>query len=390
MSTWVQAIKKRLEGDKIIWMVALILSVWSLLSVYSSISSLAVKAGGNSLKFLTKQGIFLLLGLMVMYIIHRINYKYLARLANFVYVLAVLALALTLVFGSDINDAKRWLEIPFIGLTLQTSDFAKVALVIYLAKELHVRREILDDFRNGIVPILIRIGLVCGLILPEDLSTAALLGAVSIGMMLIASVPWQSMFRIGGLVVAMVISIYGVGKFAPDVFPRFGTWTNRIEQFAGFASDGITGESKEGEYQIELAQVAIHNGGMFPTGPGTGTSRNFLPHPYSDMIYAFIIEEWGAIVGGMGLLLLYLILMYRTIDAAIKCDKLFGSYMAMGLGMLITTQALINMAVAVRLFPTTGQPLPLVSYGGTSILFTSVSIGIILAVSRAPLLAMKR
>lgn len=371
-------------------MVALILSVWSLLSVYSAISSLAVKSGGNSLNFLTRQGGFLVLGLLSTYIIHRINYKYLAKLANFVYVIAVLALVLTLVLGADINDAKRWLKIPFIGLTLQTSDFAKVALVIYLAKELHVKKDILDDFRNGIIPILIRIGIVCGLILPADLSTAALLGAVSMGMLLIASVPWQSMLRIGGLVVAMIISIYGVGKFAPDVFPRFGTWTNRIEQFSGFASNGIAGEPNEGEYQIELAQVAIHNGGMFPTGPGTGTSRNFLPHPYSDMIYAFIIEEWGAIIGGMGLLLLYLILMYRTIDAARKCDKLFGSYMAMGLGMMITTQALINMAVAVRLFPTTGQPLPLVSYGGTSILFTSISIGIILAVSRAPMLAARR
>lgn len=390
MSNWVQAIKNRLEGDRVIWMVALILSVWSLLSVYSSISSLAVKAGGNSLKFLTKQGMFLVLGLITIYVVHRINYKYIVKLANFVYVAAVLALVLTLAIGPDINEAKRWLEIPFIGLTLQTSDFAKVAMVIYLAKELHVRREILDDFRNGIVPMLIRIGIVCGLILPEDLSTAALLGAVCIGMMLIASVPWQSMFRIGGLVVAMGISVYGIGKFAPDLVPRFGTWTSRIEQFVGFASSGVSGEASEGEYQIELAQVAIHNGGMLPTGPGTGTSRNFLPHPYSDMIYAFIIEEWGAIIGGMGLLLLYLILMYRTIDAARKCDKLFGSYMAMGLGMLITLQALINMAVAVRLFPTTGQPLPLVSYGGTSILFTSISIGIILAVSRSPLVAARR
>lgn len=390
MSNWVQSIKDRLEGDKAIWMVVLILSVWSLLSVYSSISFLAVKAGGNSTKFLTKQGILLMMGLGVIYIVHRINYKYFARLANVVYGLAVIALVLTLVAGSDINDAKRWLEIPFVGLTLQTSDFAKVALVMWVAKELHLRREYLDDFRNEVVPILIRIALVCGLILPADLSTALMLGAVTVGMMFVGGVPISGLFRIGGLAMALGMGIYGVGKVSPEMFPRFGTWTNRIEQHIGFTTGGADHVATEGEYQIELAQVAIHNGGLFPSGPGTGTSRNYLPHPYSDMIYAFIIEEWGAIIGGLGLLLIYLIFLYRTILTAKKCDRPFGSYLAMGLGMMITLQALINMAVAVRLFPTTGQPLPLVSYGGTSILFTCLAIGMILAVSRSPELASKR
>lgn len=390
MSNLIQRIKDRLEGDKVIWMVALILSVWSLLSVYSSISSLAVKAGGNSTKFLTKQGILLLMGLGVIYIIHRINYKYFARLANVVYGLAVIALILTLVVGADINDAKRWLEIPFVGLTLQTSDFAKVALVMWVAKELHLRREYLEDFRNEVIPILIRIALVCGLIFPADLSTSLMLGLVTIGMLVVGGVPWSGIFRIGGLGAVLALGIYGFGKASPDLFPRFGTWTSRIEQHIGFTTGGADHIASEGEYQIELAQVAIHSGGLFPSGPGTGTSRNFLPHPYSDMIYAFIIEEWGAIIGGLGLLLIYLILLYRTILAAKNCDRPFGSYLAMGLGMMITIQALINMAVAVRLFPTTGQPLPLVSYGGTSILFTCLSIGMILAVSRAPLLASKR
>ena len=390
MSNWIQSIKDRLEGDKAIWMVVLILSVWSLLSVYSSISFLAVKAGGNSTKFLTKQGILLMMGLGVIYIVHRINYKYFARLANVVYGLAVIALVLTLVAGSDINDAKRWLEIPFVGLTLQTSDFAKVALVMWVAKELHLRREYLDDFRNEVVPILIRIALVCGLILPADLSTALMLGAVTVGMMFVGGVPISGLFRIGGLTMALGMGIYGVGKVSPEMFPRFGTWTNRIEQHIGFTTGGADHVATEGEYQIELAQVAIHNGGLFPSGPGTGTSRNYLPHPYSDMIYAFIIEEWGAIIGGLGLLLIYLIFLYRTILTAKKCDRPFGSYLAMGLGMMITLQALINMAVAVRLFPTTGQPLPLVSYGGTSILFTCLAIGMILAVSRSPELASKR
>lgn len=390
MTNLASRIKDRLEGDKVIWMVALILSVLSLLSVYSSISSLAFKAGGNSTKFLTKQGILLLMGLGVIYIVHRINYKYFARLANVVYGLAVVALILTLVVGSDINDAKRWLEIPFVGLTLQTSDFAKVALVMWVAKELHLRREYLEDFRHEVIPILIRIALVCGLILPADLSTALMLGMVTVGMLVVGGVPWSGIFRIGGLGAVLALGLYGFGKASPDLFPRFGTWTSRIEQHIGFSTGGENHVASEGEYQIELAQVAIHNGGLLPSGPGTGTSRNFLPHPYSDMIYAFIIEEWGAIIGGLGLLLIYLILLYRTILATKNCDRPFGSYLAMGLGMMITIQALINMAVAVRLFPTTGQPLPLVSYGGTSILFTCLSIGMILAVSRAPFLATKR
>ena len=458
MSNLIQRIKDCLEGDKVIWMVALILSVWSLLSVYSSISSLAVKAGGNSTKFLTKQGILLLMGLAVIYIIHRINYKYIAAVAHlgftskaplhvfvigclldpsaaiiaidskirnvtisiletlpssflvkllilitvgnlkrsdpirysFLIGLTIYVLGFTLLVGTNMNEASRWIEIPFVGLTLQTSDFAKVALVIWVAKELHLRREYLEDFRNGVVPILIRIVFVCGLILPADLSTALMLGAVTVGMMFVGGVPISGLFRIGGLAMALGMGIYGVGKVSPEMFPRFGTWTNRIEQHIGFTTGGADHIATEGEYQIELAQVAIHNGGLFPSGPGTGTSRNYLPHPYSDMIYAFIIEEWGAIIGGLGLLLIYLILLYRTILAAKNCDRPFGSYLAMGLGMMITIQALINMAVAVRLFPTTGQPLPLVSYGGTSILFTCLSVGMILAVSRAPLLASKR
>lgn len=391
MSNWAHIIRGRLEGDKVIWMIALILSVWSLLSVYSAISSLAYKANGDSLRFLMKQGGLLVMGLGIMYAVHKVHYKYFARLANVVLVFAVLALVITLLFGADINEARRWLKVPFIGLTLQTSDFAKVALVLWLAKELHLRRERLNDFKGEVVPMLIRIGLVCGLILPADFSTAALLGVVALGMLFVGGVPFKGMVSILGLLIAFGFTIYGVSKAAPDLIPRSETWFNRIEQFAGFhnASGSEINIHSEDDYQIDLAQVAINRGGLLPSGPGSGTSRNFLPHPYSDMIYAFVIEEWGAILGGVGLALLYYILLFRSIQAARKCDRPFGSYLAMGLGLLITVQALINMGVAVRLFPTTGQPLPLVSYGGTSLIFTCLSIGMILAVSRAPMLNQK-
>jgi len=391
MSNWAHIIRGRLEGDKVIWMIALILSVWSLLSVYSAISSLAYKANGDSLRFLMKQGGLLVMGLGIMYAVHKVHYKYFARLANVVLVFAVLALVITLVFGADINEARRWIKVPFIGLTLQTSDFAKLALVLWLAKELHVRRERLNDFKGEVIPMLIRIGLVCGLILPADFSTAALLGVVALGMLFVGGVPFRGMFSILGLLIAFGFTIYGVSKAAPNLIPRSETWVNRIEQFAGFhnTNDAQINNHSEEDYQIDLAQVAINRGGLLPSGPGSGTSRNFLPHPYSDMIYAFVIEEWGAILGGFGLALLYFILLFRSIQAARKCDRPFGSYLAMGLSLLITVQALINMGVAVRLFPTTGQPLPLVSYGGTSLIFTCLSIGMILAVSRAPMLSQK-
>ncbi|MCH1583969.1 MAG: FtsW/RodA/SpoVE family cell cycle protein [Flavobacteriales bacterium] len=369
-----------LEGDKVIWMVTLILSLCSLLAVYSAISSLAYKTDGSSLRFLFKQGTMLALGWGVMLLVHKVNFRYFSRISQVLIWVAAGLLLLTLLFGADINEAKRWLRIPFIGLTLQTSDFAKVVLVTFVARELNNRRMQLHQFKNGVLPILIPIGLICMLILPADFSTAALLGMVCIGMLFIGGVPFRHMLKIAGLGVAALFMLYGLGKAAPDLLPRFGTWAGRLERFAGVgnASDGDALE-----YQIELAQVAINRGGILPQGPGTGTSRNFLPHPYSDMIYAFVIEEWGAIMGGLGLVLLYLILLYRTIRTATRCPRHFGGLLAMGLGFLLVLQAMINMAVAVRLFPTTGQPLPLVSYGGTSMVFTCLSIGMILAVSRS-------
>jgi cell division protein FtsW len=286
-----------------------------------------------------------------------------------------------LLFGTDINDARRWIKIPFIGLTVQTSDFAKLALVMWVARQLQVRRDRLHDFWQGVAPILAGIGLVCALILPSDFSTAAMLGAICFAMLFVGGLPWLQVARVVGIAASALVMLYGLGKAAPEALPRFGTWASRIESFAGFASGEGGGESSAEDYQIELAQIAIHKGGILPSGPASGTSRNFLPHPYSDMIYAFIVEEWGA-VGGLGLVLLYLALLFRASQTAVRCDSLFARNLVLGLGLTIAVQALINMGVSVRLFPTTGQPLPLVSYGGTSLLFTCMSIGMMLAVSR--------
>lgn len=364
-------------------MVTFFLSITSLLAVYSAISSLAYKHDSGSLMYLFKQFVMLVLGWGVMWSIHRVNFRYFSRASQVLIWVAAVLLLLTLMFGADINNAKRWLRIPFIGLTLQTSDFAKVVLVTYVARELTLRREQLSDFRGGVLPVLLPIGVICGLILPANFSTAALLGLVCVGMMFIAGVPGRHMARIGGFSALILMGILGVGKMVPELLPRFNTWAGRIERFVGAEVAETPGVGSGLEYQIELAQVAITRGGLLPTGPGTGSSRNFLPHPYSDMIYAFIIEEYGAIFGGLGLVLLYLILLFRTTRTAVRCEMNFGSLLALGLGFMLVFQAMINMAVAVRLFPTTGQPLPLVSFGGTSMVFTCLAIGMILAVSRS-------
>jgi cell division protein FtsW len=386
MNELLAGIRSRLEGDRVLWGIALVLTLASLVTVYSAISTLAYKADGNSVKFLFKQAGLLAMGWGVMFVVHRIHFKYFGKLANLLFALAVAALVFTLLFGTDINDAKRWIKIPFIGLTVQTSDFAKVALVMWVARQLQVRANVLDDFWQGLAPILAGIAVICGLILPSDFSTAAMLGAICVAMLFVGGLPWKRMFQISGLAFVGLLGLYAVGKAAPEALPRFGTWANRIESFAGFASGQTRGGTLSDEdYQIDLAQVAIHNGGWLPSGPASGASRNFLPHPYSDMIYAFIVEEWGAVVGGLGLVLIYLALLFRAAKTAIRCESPFGRNLILGLGMMITVQAMVNMGVSVRLFPTTGQPLPLVSYGGTSLLFTCLSIGMMLAVSRVVL-----
>lgn len=370
-----QAIFNKIQGDKVIWMVTFLLSILSLLAVYSAISTLAFKAGGNSLGFLFKHLSMFAIGFAVMYFIHKVNFKYFARASQILIYAAAVLLLLTLVFGSNINDARRWITIPVIGLSFQTSDLAKIVLITFLARQLNHYRTKLHEFNSGILPILAAPVVICGLILPANFSTAAMLFAVCFLMMFIGGVSIRHLLQIAGMGVAGMVAVFLVGKAVPGSFPRLDTWMHRIENF--------TEPNAEGNYQSDLAQVAIYRGGVIPSGPGSGSSRNYLPHPYSDMIYAFIIEEYGAIFGGLGVLFLYLILLYRSIRTATRCPKHFGGLLALGLSFLLVLQAIINMAVAVKLFPTTGQPLPLVSMGGTSIVFTCLAIGMILSVSRS-------
>jgi cell division protein FtsW len=364
-----------LKGDKAVWIIALLLSVFSILAVYGSIVTLAVKnRDGDTEYYLIRHVIMICMGFYIMYQAHRVKFTLYSRLGQFFIWVAIGLLALTLVKGTNLNNANRWLTIPVINQSFQTSDFAKIILVLVISRILAMRQNEVSDYRRVLLPVLVYVGLVVGLILPANFSTAALVALVSFILMFIGRIPFRQMGSLFGLGLAGVALIVVIGENT-EILPRYTTWKNRIVNH--------NSGDEEGNYQVEHAKYAIASGGILPNGPGTGNSRNFLPHPYSDMIYAFIIEEYGSVVGGVGLLMLYLALLLRSVQIAMKCPKLFGTFVCLGLSLMLVLQALVNMAVAVNLIPVTGQPLPLVSMGGTSTLFTCLSIGIILSISRS-------
>lgn len=367
----------KLRGDRVIWMTALFLGLISLIAVYSSISSLAFKReGGSTLHFLFKHGLMLVTGGIIMYYASKLKFGVYSKLSQLALPFVAGLLLLTLLLGSNINDASRWITIPIINQSFQTSDLAKVVLIVYLARVLGKHQDREWTLRDVLVKLLVPVGVTCGLILPANFSTAALLFLLCLVIMFIGQVPVKWLLSIIGLAIGSFILLIGFNEaFDLNVLPRVETWQKRIESFGT--------EDSDANYQVEHAKIAIASGGLLPNGPGSGSSRNWLPHPYSDMIYAFIIEEYGSILGGLGLLLLYLILLFRAVRIAGKCEKPFGALVAMGLCLMLVVQAMINMAVAVNLVPVTGQPLPLVSMGGTSVWFTCLAIGIVLSVSRS-------
>ena len=363
-----------LKGDIYIWGVVCILSIFGILAVYSSIGTLAyAKKAGNTEFYLIKQGGMLLLGLFVMWLSHLVDYRYYSRLSQVLLIIAIPLLFYTLVFGSNINEARRWITLPLIGLSFQTSDLAKLALIMYIARFLSKRQDKIGDNKRTLWPIVGSIALVCGLIAPANLSTALVLFMTCLVLLFIGRIPIKSLLGIVGiaivcfgLMLAILVNLPGQG--------RFQTWKARITSFNDKSDEA-------GSYQNEQAKIAIAKGGLFGVRPGKSTQRNFLPSPYADFIFAIILEEYG-MLGGLLLIFLYLFFLFRCIRIVIKSPKAFGALLAVGLAFSLVIQAFINMGVAVNIFPVTGLPLPLVSMGGTSTLFTSLAFGIILSVSR--------
>ena len=363
---------KYIKGDRVIWGVTLLLAIISVLTVYSSIVTLAYKyRGGNTEYFLFKHSIILVIGFVLMYFAHKVPYTYYSRISQIAILTAIPLLAITLLTGAHVNQASRWLVIPVINQTFQTSDLAKLALITYVARLLSKKQDNIKDLKSAFIPIITPILIICGLILPANFSTAAILFTTCLVLMFIGRVSLKyivSLLLIG----VFALSIFVVFAYNAENQGRLGTWKNRIENF----SNGDSGDN----YQAEQSKIAIASGGIIGKGPGGSTQRNFLPHPYSDFIFAIIVEEYG-LFGGIIMLILYLIILYRGIRIASDSDGSFGALLAIGLSFSLVFQGMINIAVAVNLFPVTGQPLPMVSMGGTSIWFTCLAIGIILSVS---------
>ncbi|MCB0772248.1 MAG: FtsW/RodA/SpoVE family cell cycle protein [Flavobacteriales bacterium] len=367
--------EQHLKGDRTIWVVALLLGVTSLLAVYSASSWMGWRHDGGTFRILVKHGLMLAAGGGIMYAASKLRFTVYSKLSQLLLGVTVALLVLTLLVGSNVNGASRWLAIPGLGITFQTSDLARVVILVYLARVLGRHRETPWTFREVILQLILPVGAVCGFILPANFSTAALLFATCMVLMFIGHVPMRHLLSIIGIAAGAFALLLLLAKANPELLPRLQTWESRLSNHGG--------EDRDANYQVNKAKIAIVHGGFLPNGPGTGTSRNFMPHPESDMIYAFIIEEYGSVIGGLGLLLLYLILLSRAVRIANRCEKEFGALAAVGLALGLVMQALVNMAVGVNLLPVTGQPLPLVSMGGTSMWFTCLSIGIILSVSRS-------
>lgn len=370
-------VAKDIKGDKVIWIVVVILCIFSLLAVYSSTGTLAYKKQhGNTEYYLFKHLMILAFGLGLMYVTHLVKYTYYSRISQIGLFLTIPLLLVTLISGTNLNEANRWLTVPIVNLTFQSSDVAKLFLIMYLARVLSKKQELVQDFQKGFLPVIIPVIAVTILILPANFSTAAILFATCIVLMFIGRISLKYMVSLALLGLVGIVMIFLLSKTFPDLFPRGTTWVARIDHFINKEE-----ADTDATYQVDQAKIAIVQGGILGKSPGKSTQRNFLPHPYSDFIFAIIIEEYG-LVGGSFMLLLYLILFFRVIRIASRSQGNFGSLLSIGIGFSLVFQALINMAVAVNLFPVTGQTLPLVSMGGTSIWFTCISLGIVLSVSR--------
>jgi len=361
--TWLES---TLQGDLYIWGIIITLSLLSILVVYSATGSLAYKTmDGNTGHYLFKHASTVLLALLAVWICHRIDYRYYSRLSMVALLISVPLLLIAWKFGANINNASRWITIPFIGGTFQPSDLAKLALISSIASMLSKRQNTVDDFQETIFPVLVWTGIICTLIGLSDISSAILLFITSLLLMFIGRVPVNQLILLVLVgFISLMLSMY-VGQ-------RMGTFQSRIDKYFN---------SQETVYQAEQSYIAIATGGITGKLPGNSDQRNFLPNPYSDFIYAIIIEEYG-LLGGLFVLGLYLLLIYRGIVVVASTSQPFGGILSAGLTFSIGIQAMLNMSVAVGLVPITGVPLPLLSMGGTSLLFTGIALGIILSVSR--------
>lgn len=375
------------QGDRVIWMIVAMLTLVSLMAVYSATGTYAnAKFDGNNTYVLLRHAVTLALGLGAVYVAHLLKYTYYSKLFQFAFWASIPLLAYTLFFGVDLNEAQRVVHI--FGISFQSSDFAKIALIGYLARELTIRQNDIKSFKSAFIPLMLPVLAVVGLIFPENFSTAGILFASCLVLLFVGRINMKYLLTfLAGAIVIMSIYIIIVLNVAEDK-GRTGVWVQRIESFVEKfkgedekSAEELAREANAEDFQSIQSKIAIAGGGLIGKAPGRSTQRNYLPHPYSDFIFAIIVEEYG-LLGGAFVVLLYLILLYRAIRIMVTIPQSFGGFVAFGLAFMLVMQAMVNIGVAVGIFPVTGQPLPFVSMGGTSLLFTGCAFGVILSVSK--------
>ncbi|RSK41959.1 FtsW/RodA/SpoVE family cell cycle protein [Mangrovimonas spongiae] len=371
-----QAIFKNIKGDKLIWAIAALLAVFSFLPVYSAASNLAYGgSGASTFTDFAKHFIHLALGFVVMFGVHKVPYRYFKGLSIVMMPVVLILLLITLLQGTTMAgaNASRWINIPIVNMSFQPSTLAFVVLMVYVARYMSKIKDQVITFKESILPLWTPVFLVLVLILPANLSTAAIMFVMVLMLVFLGGYPIRYLAVILGAGLLGLTFFVLVAKAFPDAMPnRVDTWMSRIESYAD--------DKGEDGYQIEKAKIAIASGGVQGLGPGKSKQKHFLPQSSSDFIFAIIVEEYG-LLGGFFLMVLYLWLLFRIVIASQKSDTIFGKLLVLGVGLPIVFQALINMAVAVELFPVTGQTLPLISSGGTSIWMTCLALGIVLSVS---------
>lgn len=367
---------KYLKGDPVIWIITLLFLALSLVSVYSFVPILVKTEGGTPFSYLFKHFIYIVLGLVAMFWIHKQDPKYFAKLSRFGFYLAIALLIFTFFFGVRVNDASRWVRVPILGLTFQTSDFAKLALVIFLSKQMVNKEAFYDSWKKGFWPIVIPVIVICGLIAKDNFSTAAIIFLISLTLMFIGRVPIMKMLSFigSGILLFGLFVLIHIAAPALNLLPRFDTWISRFFKAYGDSSESIANA------QAINAELAIHNGGYFGVGVGDGKLKQYLPEAYADFYFSSFVEEFGMILALL-LIFLYLILFFRILKIGLNADKLFETYVCVGIGLLLLSQATINMMVCTGLIPVTGQNMPFLAMGGSAMVMSCVSLGIVLSIA---------
>jgi cell division protein FtsW len=369
-----------LKGDRGIWSFVALLALFSFMPVFSASSNLAYlgHGTGNTLGYLVKHLAHICIGFLIIYWVHKVPYHYFRAISKVGLPVVWILLAYTLIKGTVIAgaNASRWIQVPFIGITFQTSTLAAIVLFIFVARYLSKTREEPITFKSSLWELWLPVFITLMFILPANFSTTALIFSMILMLTFIGKYPIKYLAFIVGSGILFLLFFILLSKAFPDsrFFSRVGTWGSRIENFT-------TDKPDEDDYQIEKAKIAIASGKIYGLGPGKSVQKNFLPQSSSDFIYAIIVEEYG-LIGGLGVLSLYLLLLFRFVVAAHKANTLFGKLVVVGLGFPMIFQAMINMAVAVELLPVTGQTLPLISSGGSSIWMTCFALGIIISVTK--------